>query len=164
MNDTLSFDLLDIVKTKEDRIQFLSQLDALTHAFFSHEKEAMSILDQTISYKSKEKLLQIAQQNKISITDEQAFQSFIETVKQTVSEFPEVTITLAFAPTQEVITVISGWFSVHAKKAMILDIAVDKSLIGGVIIGFNGMYKDFSLKKKLQDKYERGEMKLMSSG
>ncbi len=156
--EILPTDIIDVVKTSQDRVEFLSQLDVLSRVFYSHKKDITSALETEVSFKTREKLVWLARKNNISLDTVDIFNSFLETVKQTVVQIPEITLILAFAPTEQMISVISFWFTTSAKKAVVLDISVDKTLIGGTIIGLNGMYKDFSLKRKLQDKFEKGEI------
>jgi F0F1-type ATP synthase delta subunit len=162
-NNTLAFDLLDIVKTKEDKQQFLRQLGQLSADFFTQQNDMHSLLEQSIPYGKKEKILHLAQKYQIDITNTATMATFITEIQTLVTSLPEVSIKIAFEPTQTMIGTLSTWCVVHLKKPMILDISVDKMLIGGAIFEYKGLYKDFSLKRKLNDLYEKGALRLLEA-
>lgn len=46
---------------------------------------------------------------------------------------------------------IGRWIKENVDKKMIFDVAIDPSLIGGCALSLNGVYKDFSLKAKIEE-------------
>src|SRR5436190_11017730 len=149
--NTLVFELLNIIKTKEDKIQFLKQLEKISQTFFAKENDLQSLLQESIPYGKRQKILHMAHNQHVDITSVETMQTFIEELKSLVIAMPEITITFAIEPTEVMITGISSWFAVNLKKPMILDIVVNTTLIGGIILHYQGIYKDFSVKKKLQE-------------
>ena len=117
-------------------------------------------MHEAIPYGKREKIIHLAHDQHIDVANIQTMQVFIEELKAVVMSLPEISITVAVEPNQSMITAISSWFTAHLKKPMVLDITINKNLIGGAILGYQGIYKDFSVKKKLDEKYEKGELSL----
>lgn len=152
-------DILELVKTKDDARQLQKDITAVIDALFS-DAQVIEMLHMHLPYEKKEKLLALMRIHQIPLTDASLIQQFLQQLISRSQELPVITITLAFEPKQQLVTSLSAWFAVHAKKAVLLDILVDKKLIGGAIIASNGIYKDYSVKKILEEKYKKGEITL----
>lgn len=63
-----------------------------------------------------------------------------------------VNLTLAFLPSKSLVKKLALWFKKNFGSKVVLDIQVDPKILGGAILSFNGYYRDFSLKKKLERK------------
>ena len=64
----------------------------------------------------------------------------LDKLKQAALAMPVVRLTLAFEPNKD-------WIVKAVGRAVILDIRVDKSILGGAIIENQGKYGDYSLRK-----------------
>jgi F0F1-type ATP synthase delta subunit len=71
------------------------------------------------------------------------------------AELPEVHLTLAFTPTESFRKKISAWLQKEIGRPLFLKITVDKTILGGAIIIYNGRYQDASLRKKLDERLSR---------
>ncbi len=155
---SLMFDLVSFVPTREDKQYLLIQLRKLSQAFFLHEKNIEMLFSETIPYTKREKLLILAKEYGVHMQNESEVQQFIEKVIKYLQEAKEVTLTIAFEPTEATVHAISQWLLTQTKKPLIIDIRTDPHIIAGVIIGYNGFYKDLSYKKILEDKYKLKEI------
>lgn len=73
--------------------------------------------------------------------------SFIEQIKL----LPELDITIAYEPNIETLKAISQWFIISFNKQVLLNIKVDRNLIAGAAINFNGKYRDYSIRNQLNE-------------
>ncbi|MEK7064365.1 MAG: F0F1 ATP synthase subunit delta [Patescibacteria group bacterium] len=69
----------------------------------------------------------------------------LDKLKQAALAMPVVRLTLAFEPPGNWILEIRNWVG----KAVVLDMAVDKSILGGAIVENRGKYGDYSLRKMI---------------
>lgn len=157
----LSIDILELIKTTEDKNTFTLQLQEIQGKLFSPKAELQEILEKIIPYEQKEKLLLFAHKYGASLSEMKSFENFLVQMQQAIQHLPEVSITLACKPTQQILESIISWFCTQTKQPVLLDVRVDASLIGGAVIGYKGKYQDFSIKKKLLEKKEKGELLLM---
>ena len=64
----------------------------------------------------------------------------LDKLKQAALAMPVVRLTLAFEPNRD-------WIVKAVGEAVVLDMAVDKSILGGAIVENAGKYGDYSLRK-----------------
>ena len=79
---------------------------------------------------------------------------------------PVIQLTLAFQPDEDAITE----FADHVKKNLgtttLMDLQYDKTIVAGALLIANGRYKDYSVRKKLADRFQIQKdeiMKLVAS-
>lgn len=146
-------DITHIVQTKDEAIQLQIEIANLIEALFSN-KPFEELVDEQIQYGKKEKLTSLLWKYNIDIKNILQTQHFLQEVKDIIATLPIVTVTIAFSPKKQQITTFSTLLYMHIKKPVLLDIFVDKLLIGGVIIAYNGIYKDYSVKRQVEEKYK----------
>lgn len=78
----------------------------------------------------------------------------ISAYRRLVKALPRVEITTAFEPDLAFRKTLASQTAKLVKGNFILRISTDKSLIAGCILNLEGMYHDFSLRKKLTDQAE----------
>lgn len=61
-----------------------------------------------------------------------------------------VSLTLAFYPSEAVLTKIISWFEANLGERPILDLTVDADIIGGVKVLCNEHFKDYSVRSQLE--------------
>lgn len=93
-----------------------------------------------------------AKKQKINLNNRQEAKDFLAKMKKSLADLPTVSLTLALAPSQALGKRLASWLGEFVAPNAILDITVDKAILGGVLISFRGHYYDFSLKKKLEKK------------
>lgn len=59
-----------------------------------------------------------------------------------------VSLKLAFEPRREFLAQVKKWFEYNLEGPVVIDLAVDPSIIGGAVIIANDHYKDFSIAKR----------------
>ena len=72
----------------------------------------------------------------------------LQSVRSQLMRLQEVNINLSGNPSKELLKKIKKWFEQENLKA-VLNINVDKDLLGGMTIDYKGKYKDYSLKSKM---------------
>ncbi|MEX0621372.1 MAG: F0F1 ATP synthase subunit delta [Candidatus Woykebacteria bacterium] len=74
------------------------------------------------------------------------FRNLLENLEKMV----KAKLTLAFAPSDEFLTKLAGWFEAQTGKKIVLDIQIDESIIAGCRLEYSGEYRDYSLGEKLE--------------
>lgn len=156
-----SAQILTLVRTKDEANEFQKQLDNLLNVLFS-DAPFETILREYIPYEKQEKLLTILSNEHVNTKQPNTIQNCLQEIKKNIAQLPVLTLTIAFSPKQQLLEMLATWFLVHTKKPVLLDIVVNKNLIGGAIIEYKGIFKDYSLKKILQDKYQKGDLTLQA--
>ena len=142
-------DISPLARTKVDVDELLTQLDEIDSRLYGKNKGLESILTDVLPYDKKEILLALLRHYAIPLNDISAIQTFLTQIRSGISSLPIITLTIAFAPKDHTITRISQWLATQLARPVVLDISVDPAIIGGVVILYEGMYKDYSLHKRL---------------
>ena len=65
-----------------------------------------------------------------------------------------ITLTLAFQPDDATISLFSDWIKKNIRADLLIDLQFDTSIVGGVLLIADGAYKDYSVRKKLADRFQ----------
>ncbi len=152
-------DIVTLVRTKNEANEFQKQLDHLLSDLFT-DVSFETLLREYVSYEKQEKLLTLFSKEHINIKQITGVQSCLQDIKKIIAQIPVVTLAISFAPKQQMLEIIATWFLVNTKKPVLLDIIINRNLIGGAIIEYKGIFKDYSLKKILEEKYQQGDLTL----
>jgi F0F1-type ATP synthase delta subunit len=152
-------DILVLIRIKDEANEFQKQLDNLLNVLFT-DTPFETLLREHISYEKQEKLLTLFSKEHINTKQLAEVQACIQEIKKNIAKIPVLTLAIAFPPQQKLLEIIATWFMVNTKKPVLLDIAVNKSLIGGAVIEYKGLFKDYSLKRILEEKYQQGDLVL----
>lgn len=87
---------------------------------------------------------------------------YLEGLKKRLAGLKVLTLILAFEPTDVSIDKFIFFARENIDNDIILETQFDPKILGGVIIIFQGRYKDFSLKKILTSEFEKRKGELIS--
>lgn len=76
------------------------------------------------------------------------------TLEQTIDKISPLTLYLSFEPNKEIVSAISAWLRQNLSQKPILEIKFDPGLIGGCALVKDGIYKDYSLKARIEEQKE----------
>ena len=86
-------------------------------------------------------------------TKENFYNNFLELEKK-ISLLIPLIIYLSFEPAKEQIELIGLWIKKNLTQKLLFEIKIDPGLIGGVALVYKGVYKDYSLRSKIQEQNE----------
>ncbi len=135
-------DLSDFFITKSQASDFSLRLSNILDKMFENDFNLEKALIEEFGIEKKDKFIMQLHENKLSTN----INDFLKTLPEIVAKIPIITITIAFEPSQETLQSISQWFLINLKTQYILDLQIDRKIIGGAVINFNGKYKDYSIK------------------
>lgn len=89
------------------------------------------------------------------------FNEIFSSLESQISSLKPLTVYLAFEPEEKELSEIAGFVRTNFLKNLLLDVKLDPSLIGGCALIWNGIYKDYSLRARLEGNKEQilGEFK-----
>jgi hypothetical protein len=65
-----------------------------------------------------------------------------------------IKLTIAFQPDDATISLFSDWIKTNTNESALIDLQFDKSIVGGAQIIVGGMYKDYSVRKNLINRFQ----------
>jgi len=150
--------ILEIVRTKEDANDLLVHIDLVLASLFKSSLKPVDVISAFMPYNKKQWCLSLIHEHDLSLTDLKQMQDFFGSLKDILSKMPVVDLEFAFEPGEKFIADLSGWFNLRCKTPVIMDIKYNPKIMAGVIIGFKGNFKDYSVAKILKDKLTAGDI------
>lgn len=147
-------DIFASISTPEDAKNVISDLETLSAALFTSKKEKVSEkIENILSFELSEGIKRNAKENNIDLEDKEKCRQFIEDSILRLRRLPIITLYLAFSPTEQYLKKIAALLYGYCGQKALLEIVVEKILLGGAVIAWKGVYKDYSLRKTIDEKY-----------
>lgn len=155
MKDT-AFEIFKLTKTKQD-LDFLDQeIDLISEALFKKEiKEFIKKEIRVSTIEALRKDFPDFETNPLSIKDN------LEKIKQEIGKFKILKLTIAFEPTEEILGNILDFVRANFGEQIVLDYEVDKNILGGAVVVYEGFYEDYSLGKVLEETLQTKREEIM---
>ena len=150
---------LSLIKTKDYADEVISRIDELKDSLYNRRIDLDKKMSELFSFEMKEKIKAYSWQEQINLNDPESFSKFLSSLRAHIKNMPVVTIRIAFNPNEEIVNEATSWFVENYGKNVQLDFVFDKNLIAGAVIIFNQQSKDFSLKKRIEEKYKEDDWK-----
>jgi len=135
-------DYWSFAKTKEEEEVLLEELSMLYESLYKSDRNAF---EETLNSKVRSEVAALIRQ-KIKTDDKTMF---LKDLISRIKGRKVVKMTLAIAPTDFLIGQIYNWLITSISENIVLDISIDKQILGGAIVSFGGKYFDFTLRKTL---------------
>lgn len=144
---TFNNSILEKVRTKEEANLLLSEIDLILSTLFTSRKKLEKVLTKEIRLTTYAALRKDFLDKEVSPSK---IKELLNELSEKLKKLKILEVTMAFEPTQDIINNIHNWVKENLGDDGILDIKLDKSILGGAIIVFKGLYKDYTLKKQLE--------------
>ena len=132
------------IKTKKDAMALSDEIEALKQGLYGkNERNFEELLRQSVRA-STAKLVRGAIEQ-AGGDAEKGLRSVLERIKAA----DELGLILASAPTEKLVESMWRFVAGSVSGDVVLDLKIDKSLIGGAVVEYLGRRGDFSIKKKL---------------
>jgi len=141
-NDQIYSELFNLVRTKDDFSLIKAQLDLLESGLYETKGN-------TFDYVLKNKISSSLSGLILKLIKTEKKENVIEKIRQELEGVKFLKVTLAIDPSEKFIESMADWLNKMNSRNIALDIEVDQSIIGGVIVEFEGKYFDASLRSKL---------------
>lgn len=143
-------DLINSLKTREEVNNLTLEIDKLETLSIS-SKMSFDKAIEAISQTTSKKIIEIFKKFNLDFNDKELISDFLQTLKDLIKKFKVIKLILTFDPSLKTIENIHEFISQNLGTGYILDIEIDRSVLGGAVLMFNGKYKDFSLRKSLEE-------------
>lgn len=150
-NKILLYDLLSRVITVDERDDFVLRLSDFISDLFGRRGEISDKIEKNFSFAEREKLLELIKRKKLDLNNALKLEKFINNIRQEVKNMEVLKLVVGFEISSEQLSKISAWLIRNLDRKIILDVTIDKSIVGGATIIFKGKYKDYSLKKYVEE-------------
>jgi hypothetical protein len=154
----MSFDIAGIisgVKTKTEMYNMLRELDVLENSLYKTDDQGF---EETLHHGVNSILSEAIQdelKNAENNTDQEVRKSLINNIKEGVNNLKIIILEIPIEPSEEMIKKIHKWITDKCGPGKILDIAVDKNIIGGARITYEGKIADCTFNKNWDEVWKQ---------
>ena len=141
-------DLTDFFKTKTQANDFANRLSTIAEATYQTDFNLEKTLMDQIGIEKKDKLMALLRDNQVNIQSAATLKAFLDKLRESIATLPLVPLKLAFEPKEQTLKALTDWFMLNINKQVVFDISIDRSLIAGAAITYNGKFMDFSARAK----------------
>ena len=160
-NQTYDYsEILEGILTRDDVLRFIEQLGNLEQELFHSSDHGLSsdsigeVFGRALPYDKAKRVQVLIHKAHIAETDIMAVKSILDVIKQYLQSIPVATVTLAFEPNLAQVRRILQSITQSYGKAAVLQIVIDPSIVGGMVLEWEGKYHDYSIKKKVKKYFE----------
>lgn len=82
---------------------------------------------------------------RLSETAPDSIKEYLEGLQNTLEKLQVLSIEIAYSPTEETLAVLTAWMREHIGADVIMELSVDRTLLGGARISYEGRYKEINL-------------------
>lgn len=147
--------LFDSIYTTSELQLFYKEIDQLVSILFKESQPIEEIMQKLLSPEKKESLLDYLEKSNIDMKNPVMIQEELLKIKKLGNNLPVVHLTLAFEPTTLILKNINLWFLRRLQKKVLLDIVLERIVLGGAFISYDGLYKDYTLKTKIDAYFDK---------
>jgi len=141
-----TIDLSDFFKTKAEAQEFAEQISSVVEKVYENNFNLEHALTEKLGVQKKDKIINMLRDNSVSTESNEEVKEFFGKILDKCSNISTLTITLAFEPDEKTMNILSEWCILNLGKQVVFAVDVDRSLIAGAKIFFNGKYFNFTIK------------------
>src|SRR5690242_11362419 len=150
-------EILSLCRTRREAMDLIEALDEVLVTSYKVNVNLHEHMRAVFPYTTYDTMILLIRDHEIDIKDAHMLYPFLHGIKDIVTHLPTVSISLAFVPTPRFLDRISGWFFENFKEPILMELIVDQELGGGAIVAFKGIYKDYSLRKRLDGMFNKNQ-------
>ena len=139
-------ELTNFFKTKAQANDFSTRLAVVIQRLYENDFGIESALTDIFGIQKKDSFMALLRAHNVTIDRVDALKIFLIKVQDAIAKLPVLDITVAFEPHQKNLQAVSDWFLINLKKQILLNVTVDRHIIGGAKISYQGKYIDASIK------------------
>jgi len=149
MKDIINlYPLSNYLQTSHHIKEVIYALDKLHDEIFKKQRTPLEVLKTDVPFPLSDSLINLATNDyKIDLNSSIDAEMFFTELREQIAQLPILTITVAEAPTLDLVKQINDWVIANVKGFAATDFVIEKSLIGGAIIDFKGKTRDHTIKK-----------------
>lgn len=150
---------LSLIKTKSYADEVVEKIDELKESLYNKRIDLDKKMGQLFSFELKEKIMALSWEEQVNLHNPDSFGAFLSKLRTLVKNMPVVKVSIPVRQTEDIVNEIHAWFIANFGKNVVIDLSFDPNLIAGIQLDFDGSKKDFSLIKKLEEKFKESDWK-----
>lgn len=142
----LNNDLSDFFITKNQSNDFIQSLNKIIDKLYEIDFNFEKSLTDEFGIDKKDKFMNFLRDKKIQDSSNDEIKKFIQDLQNNIRKMSVLTLNIAFEPNEMILKALIQWCLFTLNKQVLIDFIIDKNIIAGASINFNGKFKDYSVK------------------
>jgi len=142
----LNSDLSEFFITRNQANDFIQSLNNIIDKLYEVDFNLENSLINEFGIDKKDKFMNYLRDNKIKNSSNDELKKFLQNLQNDIRRIPVLTLNIAFEPNETTLKALIQWFLFTLNKQVLIDFIIDKKIIAGASINFNGKFKDYSVK------------------
>lgn len=144
-----------LVRTTRERDALFEEIDAVISKLYDTDS---SNLDAVIASQSRAEVARTIMRIFVALNvgkNSKAVEGALEDIKKYLHQREILRMDIAFEPNEETIRLVAGWVSRNISGHVLLEFIINRALMGGVTISYQGRYKEIALAALINQFLER---------
>ncbi len=137
--------------TKQQADVYINTLELLESNLYSRKVNIKNLAKKHLSSEQFEQADRWLEANKASWNNPEKVQKMIAELKKQVLGHKVLNLEIAFEPSSKFLDQVSNWLFENLEQKVLIDLSIESTLIGGIKVGFNGRFKDLSVRKVMEE-------------
>lgn len=138
-------DLRPLVRTTGERDVLFEEIDNIISKLYDTDSNSLDAIVASQAHTEAARVItHILAALNVS-KNSKAIEGALEDIKEYLHERDVLRMDIAFEPTEETIGLIAGWVSLNITGHVLVEFIINRMLIGGVRVSFQGRYKEVTL-------------------
>jgi hypothetical protein len=142
--------IISNVRTTSERDVIYAGIETLMDSLYRSDGRGIADIIDTDMPHSVAKPLKLSFKSLPDLSVETAKQ-FLDGLRDALLQLPVLTLEVAFDPTDETVATLIAWVRENIGPSVILELSVDRSLLGGARIAFGGRFLEKNLAYLIED-------------
>jgi len=147
-------DFSDFFVTKLQANDFCGRISGISQQVYEAGFDLSAKLATEFGVVKRDKLMMLLREDG-DLTDNRSIQKWLEKIISQTKSLPTVTLTVAFVPNDKNLKHISSWLLQNLNKQVLIEFNVDRSILAGARVNYNGKYSDQSVLASYQKVLEK---------
>lgn len=138
-------EMVQSLTTVAQRDYLVESLTVLESSLFSSHQTIYELISLSLSLPWSDIVVRMCHEQNLIENDKEGCKALINGIKKMLASFETLEMRVAYNLTDADVKDIRNWLLFQVKRNILLNIIVDKTLIGGIVIYRNGVFKDYSV-------------------
>lgn len=131
--------------TVTQRDYLLDSIEVLQNSLFTTHQTIYELTSIALSLPWSDLVVRMYHEQNLLESDKDGCRAILTTITKTVKAMEVLEIRVAYNITDADVRDIKNWLFYQLKRQILLNIIVDSSLVGGIVLYRNGTFKDYSV-------------------
>ncbi|NTU46077.1 hypothetical protein HGA88_00430 [Candidatus Roizmanbacteria bacterium] len=135
--------ITELVQTVSEKNELFKQIERVSE-FLYQSDSILNVIQKHVEFEFATQL--VAYMHEHHITTPSGVEKVLQEIKNELKDRPVLQISLSPATPLHSLELMKTWITTNVKQPVLLDIQHNPSIIGGLVLAFEGRYRDYSYK------------------